>query len=221
MDTIGSTWETLTASDGHQLRGYLAQPRGKEKGRVVVVQELLGVTLHIRAVCERYAAAGYRALAPAFFDRVEPGLELSYTPDDIQRGRAAATAIPMADSLLDADAALGHLGGTAAIVGYCWGGAIAWAGAARLKVSAAIIYYGAIGDRLDEAPRAPAQLHFGEHDHAIPVAVPREAGRRHPGLITHIYPAGHGFNCDERDSFHPESAVLAQRRSLGFLQAVF
>lgn len=224
MSGIDSAWVNLTSADGHRLRAFQARPRGTEKGRLLVVQEIFGVNRHIRSVCERYAEDGYLTLAPALFDRVEHDVELAYDESGIQRGRALMGAVPMDSAIVDVEAALGHLGGSgsAAIVGYCWGGTIAWAAASRLPLRAAIAYYGGgIGNRLDEAPRMPALLHFGEQDHAIPLSVADGVRERHPGAIVHLYPAGHGFNCDERASFHRESAGLAYRRSLGLLQAVF
>lgn len=226
MSGIDSAWLDLTAADGHRFRGFQARPQGEEKGRLLVIQEIFGVNHHIRSVCEGYAAEGYRTLAPALFDRAERDVELGYDEAGIQRGRSLKDRLAIEDALRDAAAALAVLDGggapTAAIVGFCWGGTVAWAAAAHLPVRAAIGYYGGgIGDRLDEAPRVPTLLHFGEHDHAIPLSVAEGVRARHPSAITHLYPAGHGFNCNERGSFHPDSAALARRRTLGLLQAVF
>lgn len=223
MSEDGSARIKLTAADGHVLEAYEARPRKEEKGRVIIVQELLGVTSHIRRVCDAFADHGYTALAPAFFDRTEKRLELTYAPADIQRGQEIAKSLPLETTLLDAQAALEYLGGprSAAIIGYCWGGAVAWAAGTSLAVRAAVVYYGAIGPHLDKAPRTPTQLHFGEHDHAIPVSVAHDAAERHPMTISHVYDAGHGFNCDERESFHADSAALAGQRTLGLLRAVF
>mgnify|MGYP001188999953 CR=1 FL=1 len=222
--SIDSGWLDLTASDGHRLRGFEAKPRGAEKGRILVIQEIFGVNNHIRNVVQDYAAEGYRALAPALFDRAERDVELAYDDAGIQRGRGIMGKVSIDDALKDVEAALKHLGGdgSAAIVGYCWGGTIAWAAASQLGVRAAIGYYGGgIANRLDDAPRAPTLLHFGEQDHAIPLTVAEGVRERHPSTIVHIYPAGHGFNCDERGSYHAESAALAKQRTLGLLQAVF
>lgn len=224
--TIGATgaWTHLTASDGHRLTAYEARPVGPEKGRLLIVQEIFGINSHIRRVCDGYAADGYRTLAPALFDRAQRGVELPYDEAGVQRGRELMGAVSVDDALTDVAAGLAHLGGAegAAIAGYCWGGTIAWAAASRLPVRAAVAYYGGgIGNRLDEAPRAPVLLHFGETDHAIPLTVAEAVRQRHPAAITHLYPAGHGFNCDERASYDAASAALAKRRTLGLLQAVF
>ncbi|WP_448207309.1 dienelactone hydrolase family protein [Azospirillum sp. sgz302134] len=224
MSDVESNWLDLTVSDGHGFRAFEARPRGPEKGRLLVIQEIFGVNRHIRNVCEGYAAAGYHALAPALFDRVERGVELAYDEPGIARGRSLKGAVPMENALADTEAALLHLGGagSAAIVGYCWGGSIAWMAAARLPVRAAIGYYGGeIGNRLNETPRAPVLLHFGEQDHAIPLSVAEGVRRHHPSAIVHTYAAGHGFNCDERGGYDAESAAVARARSLGLLAAVF
>ncbi|MBP2292241.1 dienelactone hydrolase family protein [Azospirillum rugosum] len=217
-------WLDLTASDGHRFRGYEARPAGAEKGQILVIQEIFGVNNHIRNVCEDFAAEGYRALAPALFDRAERDVELAYDDAGIQRGREIMGKVTIDDALKDVAAGLAHLGGdgAAAIVGYCWGGTVAWAAAQRLVVRAAIGYYGGgIANRLDEAPRAPTLLHFGEKDHAIPLTVADSVRDRHPSVMVHLYPAGHGFNCDERASYDAESAALAKQRTLGLLRAVF
>lgn len=224
MNKQQGDWLDLTASDGHRFRGYEARPAGAEKGRILVIQEIFGVNHHIRSVCEDFAAEGYRALAPALFDRAERGVELAYDDAGIQRGREIMGKVTVDDALKDVAAALAHLGGdgSAAIVGYCWGGTVAWAAAQRLGVRAAIGYYGGgIANRLDEPLRAPTLLHFGEKDHAIPLTVADSVRERHPSVMVHLYPAGHGFNCDERASYDAESAALAKQRTLGLLRAAF
>ena len=222
----GVTGETveLQAGDGHRLSGFLARPVGEPRGSVVLVQEIFGVNRHIRSVCEGYAAAGFTALAPALFDRVERGVELPYDEAGIERGRGLMGRVSLDLALADMAAALNRLGGarSAAVVGYCWGGTLAWLAAARLPVRAAVGYYGGrIGEHAALVPQVPTLLHFGEKDHAIPLSVAEEVRRRHAQVVVHTYPAGHGFNCDERPSFDPESSRLARRRSLGFLEAVF
>lgn len=220
---IDTAWVDLTAADGHRFRGYRARPHGEEKGRLLVAPEIFGINPHIRSVVDGYAAAGYLTLAPTLFDRAERDVELGYDAAGIEKGRGIMGAIAFEDTLRDVAAALEHLGaGQAAIVGYCWGGTIAWAAASRFPLRAAISYYGGgVGNRLDEVPKVPTLLHFGETDHAIPLSVAEGVRQRHPAAIVHLYPAGHGFNCDARGSYHQPSAELALRRSLGLLQAVF
>jgi carboxymethylenebutenolidase len=216
---------TLEAADGHRLKGYLAQPAGAVLGSLVVVQEIFGVNGHIRRVCERYAQTGYVALAPALFDRIEAGVELAYDSEGMARGMELKRGVGHEKALVDVSAALAWLGGAekAAVTGYCWGGSISWLAAAQLPIRAAVAYYGGeIGKFMDRELKAPVLAHFGERDKGIPLSVPEELRARHPTAVTHVYAAAeHGFNCDERASYHAEAAELARRRSLGFLAAIF
>ncbi len=224
MSTISTEQLELVAADGHRLSAYLAKPAGEARGSVIVLQEIFGVNSHIRDVCDRYAAAGYTALAPALFDRQQRGVELGYDQEGIARGMQLRNASPTDKVMLDVEAALTALGGPgkAATVGYCWGGMLAWISATELPVAGAIAYYGGgIGNLLDVKLGAPVLLHFGEHDKLIPLTVAAQLREQHPSAITHVYPADHGFNCDQRSSYHEASAVLALRRSLGFLDALF
>lgn len=212
---------TLTASDGHELAAWRAGTEGAPKAGIVVVQEIFGVNSHIRAVADTYAAEGYLALAPALFDRLEPGIELGYDTDDVQRGRDIRSKIEHDDAVRDMEAAVEALaaqGLKVGVVGYCWGGSLAWNAATRLgKVSAAVGYYGGmIPDMADEKPKHPVMLHFGESDQSIPLEGVEKVRLAHPEVPVHIYPAGHGFNCDQRGSYHAQSAELARERTLEF-----
>ena len=211
-----------TAADGHSLSMYRADPAGEPRGALVIAQEIFGVNSHIRAVCDDYAAEGYVVIAPALFDRVEPGIELGYQPDDVTAGRAIREKVSLDEALADVEAAaklvigVGRIG----VVGYCWGGTVAWVAATRSRTfAAAVSYYGGgVPDLADEQPNCPVQLHFGEQDHAIPLAGVEKLQAAHPKLPVYIYPAGHGFNCDQRASYHAESARLARERTLTFLR---
>jgi len=211
---------SLTAADGHKFAAYLAQPEGRPKGGVVVIQEIFGVNSHIRAVADDYAAQGYLAVAPALFDRVKPSIELGYTEDDVTRGREIRGQVRNEDALLDIAAAADAVrsAGRIAAVGYCWGGTLAWLSATRLEGFAAVASYygGGIGNFAGETPHCPVILHFGEKDHAIPLTEVEAVKAAHPDLPVHVYPAGHGFNCDHRGSFEPKSAEIARERTLAF-----
>ena len=215
--------ETLQAADGHRLAAYRAAPTGKPRGALVVVQEIFGVTSHIRAVADGYAADGWLAIAPAMFDRVERGIELGYTPADIERGRELKGGCSNDHALLDIAAAVDTVrsAGKVAVIGYCWGGTLAWLAACRQPgLAAAVSYYGGgIGELVDLTPRCPVLAHFGERDASIPLSVPEALRTAHPEVEIHIYSAGHGFNCDQRGSFDAASAKLARERSLAFLNA--
>ena len=212
----------LEASDGHTFGAYRAQPDGKTRAGLVVIQEIFGVNSHIRNVADRFAAVGFDALAPALFDRTERGLELGYQPDDIDRGRAVRARVSNDEALLDLDAAIRFLARTGrpvAVVGYCWGGSLAWAAATRLRgLACAVSYYGGeVAKMADEQPHCPVMLHFGETDHAIPMEQVETVRAKHAALPLFTYPAGHGFSCDARGSFHAPSAALALKRTVAFL----
>src|SRR6267378_667823 len=195
----------LTAGDGHKLAAWRAEPKGKPRAALIVVQEIFGVNSHIKSVADGYAADGYLAIAPAFFDRVERGLDIGYTQPDIERGR---TFIPK----MQAD--------KVGIVGYCWGGTVSWMSASRLAgIAAAVTYYGGgITTNSGEKPKCPVMSHWGETDQAIPLDGVKKFLGEHPEVTSFVYPAGHGFNCDQRGSYHADSAKLARTRSLEFLR---
>jgi len=209
----------VTASDGHQLSAYLAEPTGKPRGGIIVIQEIFGVTRHIRDVADQYAAAGYLALAPALFDRLERNVNVPYT--DMEKAMGYMQALITDKVILDVQATLERAAtaGKVGVVGYCWGGMIAYLAAARLKIDAAIVYYGGGTDRhLGEKPRVPTMLHFGEKDAYIPRTAVEEIKAAYPQGIYHLYPAGHAFNRTDRASFEPASAKLAFERSVEFFR---
>ncbi|MFQ5566031.1 MAG: dienelactone hydrolase family protein [Paracoccaceae bacterium] len=213
----------LEAADGHRLDAYRAGPAGEAAAGLVVIQEIFGVNAHIRSVTERFAAQGFDAIAPALFDRVGRGIELGYEADDIADGRAIRAKVATDEALADvaaAVAALGADGRKVGVVGYCWGGSLAWAAATRLDgVGAAVSYYGGqVAEWADEQPRCPVMLHFGETDASIPMEQVQTVRAKHPDLPLHVYPAGHGFSCDARASYHAPSAALALERTLSFLR---
>jgi len=212
----------LGAADGHKLAAYRAEPDGKPRGALIVVQEIFGVNSHIRSVADGYAADGYLAIAPAFFDRVERGLDIGYAQADIERGRAFIPKMQWDKVMLDAGAALGNVksAGKTGIVGYCWGGTVSWMGASRLAgLSAAVTYYGGgITANSGEKPKCPVMSHWGETDQSIPIDGVKKFLAEHKEVTSFIYPAGHGFNCDQRGSYNADSAKTARQRSLEFLK---
>jgi carboxymethylenebutenolidase len=211
----------LIAADGHRLAAYLATPAGTPRGALVVLQEIFGVNSHIRAVADAYAADGYLAIAPAMFDRAERGVELGYTPDEVQRGQALKAACADAPALLDIAAAVAHgrTAGRVGIVGYCWGGYLSWLASGAVDgLAASIPYYGGgMPQRADVQPRCPVLAHFGEKDGHIPVDGVNALQAAHPAIAVHLYPAGHGFNRDVTAAYDGPSARLARERTLAFL----
>ena len=207
----------LTAADGHRLGAYLAEPAGRARGGLVVIQEIFGVTRHIRDVADQYAAAGYRAIAPALFDRVEPDVDVPYT--DFKRGIGYKQAMQNDKVMLDVAAAADRVraAGKVGVVGYCWGGTIAYLAAVGLPLDASVAYYGGeISHYVAQTPRVPMMFHFGEKDAHIPRTAIAQIEAAYPQGIYHLYPADHGFNCTDRASFEPASAKLAFERSVAF-----
>jgi len=216
---------TLTTADGFELGAYRAVAGGTEKGRVVVVQEIFGVNRHIRSVCDRLAAEGYSALAPAIFDRLAPDFQSGYSPDEIAEARKFIPQLDWTKLRLDVGAAADSLerDGPVAVIGFCLGGSVAFLTATqRDGLAAAICYYGGqIGRHADNKPLCPTQMHFGDRDQSIPMADVETIRAKRPDCEIHVYPAGHGFNCDERASYDAESAKLAWQRSMTFLAKGF
>jgi carboxymethylenebutenolidase len=215
---------SLTSSDNFKLSAYRADPAGKAKGGIVLIQEIFGVNPHIRAVCDRLAGEGYSALAPAVFDRQQPNFESGYTPDEIANARKFVANPDWGAMLRDVQASIDELkkDGPVAIMGFCMGGSIAFISAAKLNgLSAAVGYYGGnIAKTADEKPKIPVLLHFGEKDASIPMSdVEAIKAKRGGDCEIYVYPdAQHGFNCDERGSYNEAAAKLAWGRSMAFLE---
>ena len=220
---MSSSTITLTAADGFSSSAYLSEPSGTPRGAVVVLQEIFGVNSHIRAVADGYAAAGYLAIAPATFDRIERDVEIGYTPDEQARGvrlKAAVEALPAPGVLQDIQAAVDYVAraGKVGIVGYCWGGLLVWRSAEKVTgLSAAVAYYGGgmtVGSEPSRKPAVPTMAHFGDQDAHISVESVKALERAHPEVEVHLYAANHGFNCDQRASYNASAAATALERSL-------
>ena len=221
------TFIDLKSADGFVFPAYVAEPAGKPKAAVVVLQEIFGVNSHISSVADGYAAAGYLAVAPATFHRAQTGVDLGYTEADMKAGtelKAAAEALPAPGVLQDIQAAINHAaqttGGKVGIVGYCWGGLLTWRSACTLSgLSAAAPYYGGgmtVGDEPARQPACPVMVHFGNQDHWIPMDTVEAFQKAQPGVQVFVYEANHGFNCDQRGSYNEAAAKLAKQRTLDF-----
>ena len=212
---------TLVARDGHSLSAYEAGFADSPRA-LVVLQEIFGVNHHIRAVCDGFAEAGYHVVAPALFDRAERDVELGYTPPEGQRGMQLRSRIAAEATLADVLAAADHLGReSVGVIGYCWGGALAWAGATQsTRFKAAVGWYGGgIAATATAHPNCPVQLHFGALDDHISLSDVEAIRTAQPGIEVFVYEgAGHGFGCNERPSYDARATALAQERSLAFLQ---
>lgn len=212
----------LKAADGHEFSCYKAEPAGKPKGAIVVIQEIFGVNDHIRKTADLYASEGYLALAPAIYDRVKPGFDVGYTMPEMQEGFGYKGQVKLEDAMKDIQATVNEAGkaGKVGIVGYCYGGLLTWHSAAKVNgLTAAVPYYGGgIPDVADEQPKVPVMMHFGEKDSYIPMEGVEKVKAKHPDAKVFTYPADHGFNCDQRGSYDEPSAKEARKRTLEFFK---
>ena len=214
----------LRAKDGHELDAYVVQPGVPAKGGLVIVQEIHGVNAHIRAVADRYADDGFVVVAPALFDRIERGVELRGSGEDMQRAMDLLKSFDIEKGVDDVAAAVqcercfGNVK-KIGVVGYCLGGTLAWLSAARLPIHAAVGYYGGrIAQYLGERPKVPVMLHFGEQDQHIPQSEIDAIAKAYPEVSIYTYPAGHGFNRDGSAGYSASCATRASTRTLEFLR---
>ncbi|MGH8079138.1 MAG: dienelactone hydrolase family protein [Lysobacter sp.] len=216
-------WIDLDTPAG-PVRAWRADPAGIPRGGVVVIQEIFGLNAHIRAVAERFAQAGYVALAPALFDPVERDVELGYDPQGSVRGGELRNAVGFdrAGEIVGAAAhTLQSEGLRTAAVGFCWGGSLAFLANTRLDLPA-VSYYGArtvpfLNEPTRAPVRAPIMFHFGRHDGSIAPEAIEQHRNALPNAPIYLYEAGHGFNCDLRADYDAASAALAWTRTLDFL----
>lgn len=210
----------LTAEDGHTFNAYVAGPAPDGAKALVVIQEIFGVNSHMRRVCDMYAAQGYAVVAPALFDRAERGVELGYEAEDRARGIELRAQVPDAGMLADVAACKAAMAAASSvgIVGYCWGGSVAWLGNTRLGFDASVSYYGGqIVDTRNEPNNGPAMMHFGTEDASIPMADVERIQNDRPDLTIHVYEgAQHGFCCDDRATFSKPHCQQANERTLAF-----
>jgi carboxymethylenebutenolidase len=212
---------SLIASDGFKLGAYRADPSGNAKGGLVVIQEIFGVNHHIRNVCDRFAAAGYVAVAPALFDRISPNFESGYTPAEVEHARTFVPKLDWNAVMHDTVAAIDAVkdAGKVGIVGYCLGGSVSFKAACEVDgLACAIGYYGGqIAKNADNKPKVPTLLHFGDADQSIPITDVEIVKQKRPEVDVYVYHAGHGFSCDERGAYNEAAHTEALARTLGWL----
>ena len=213
-------WIALETPSG-RIAAWRAEPAIPPRGALVVIQEIFGVNAHIRAVVDRFASHGYVALAPSLFDHFENHVELGYDAEGAAYGRDLAMRLGFDRALEDVRAAAEAVEdiGDVGVVGCCWGGSLAFLACARIGLPAVSYYGGRTVPFLHEKPHAPLLLHFGEHDPIIPPADIEKHQDCLPEAEIHIWPAGHGFNCDQRVDFNATVAVRALQRTLAFFGA--
>ena len=213
---MGETIRLKSRFDGFELVAYRAPPQDARRGGLVLVQEIFGVTDHIRDLCEGFAEEGYEVIAPAFYDRLEQGFAAGHDPDGVAKGKAYSEATTWDQVQGDLQAAIGTLAAPVFVTGYCWGGAAAWLAACRCEgLTAASCFYGRrIAELADETPKVPTILHFGKLDASIPMETVEMIRARHPEVPTYLYDAGHGFVSDRGRDHDPDSARLARLRTI-------
>jgi carboxymethylenebutenolidase len=213
---MGETVRIQSRFDGFELDAYHAPPRDARRGGLVLIQEIFGVTDHIRELGDGFAEEGYEVIAPALYDRLERGFAADYSPSSIDKGRTYSQSTPWDQVQGDLQAAIDRLSPPVFVTGYCWGGAAAWLAACRSEgLAAAACFYGRrISELVDETPRVPTILHFGKTDASIPMEKVDEIRERHPDIPIYLYDAGHGFVSDRRADYHADSARLARLRTL-------
>lgn len=213
---MGEAIRLKSQFDGFELDAWHEPPRNARRGGLVLIQEIFGVTDHIRELCDGFAEDGYEVIAPAFYDRLERGFAATYEADDVARGVEYSKATPWDQVAGDVQAAIDALKPPVFVTGFCWGGAAAWLAACRCRgLSAASSFYGRrISELVDETPQVPTILHFGKTDASIPMERVEEIREKHPELPIYLYDAGHGFVSDRRQDYSADNARLARLRTL-------
>ena len=214
----------MKMKDGAEIGVYHVEPKGTRRGGLVVIQEIFGVTDHIKEMCDGFAADGYEVLGPSLYDREAPGFQATYSPEDVQKAiKIARGEHPFDLSVKDSQTCIDALKakGPVFITGYCYGGSVTWAAACKCDgLAAASGYYGGnIAQMAEWTPKCPTILHFGKHDHGIPMEAVEKVQKLHPEVKVYVYDAGHGFNSDRRTDYSPENAKLARQRTLDLFRA--
>lgn len=213
---MGETIAYKSPFDGFEVSAYHARPTDARRGGLLLIQEIFGVTDHIRELADAFAADGYETIAPAFYDRLERGFAADYSQEAIAKGVEYSQATPWDQVAGDAQGAIDLLSPPVFVTGFCWGGAATWLAACRCDgLSAAAAFYGRrITELNGETPTVPTILHFGKTDASIPPERVEEIREAHPDVPIYLYDAGHGFVSDRRADYHPDSARLARLRTL-------
>lgn len=210
----------IAGADGFQFGAYHARPKGERRGGVIVLQEIFGIDEHVRRDVDRWAQLGFEAVAPSLYDRREPGFTARHDPAGMQAGVGHARATPLDQAMGDVAACRDLLktGGKVFVVGYCYGGSLAWLAAAKVPgLSGASSYYGSlVKDNAGLELRCPVIVHLGRKDQGIPADEVKAAiAAAHPDVPVHIYEdAGHGFNNEDPERWDREASELARARTL-------
>jgi carboxymethylenebutenolidase len=216
------SWIDITAADGHTLGAWRGDPAGTPKGGLVIAQEMYGVNSYLCDVVDDYAAKGYLAIAPRLYDRLERGLIIEYDDEGNRRAKELYRNYDWSKAITDLEAArdaVAHAG-RVGILGFCFGGSLAWLAACRSTFTCAVSYYGGEMTRyMDEDTHCPIECHVGALDTALSPEKVAQFQVRYPDVPFHIYPeAVHGFDNEKRGArHHPEATRIARVRALDFL----
>jgi carboxymethylenebutenolidase len=213
---MGRQTSLTSQKDNFAFGAYHAPPEDARRGGLVLIQEIFGVTDHIRELADGFAADGYETLAPSLYDRQQRGFAAGYDRESIDLGRRYSEAAPWDEVAADLQACVAALAPPVFVAGYCWGGAATWLAACRCEgVAAASSFYGRrIPELIAETPRCPIILHFGRRDASIPPETIEAIGAAHPDIPIYLYDAGHGFFSDRRADYDADAARLARLRTL-------
>ena len=207
--------------DGKTIRICCSDPAQEPNAGIVIMHEAFGMNDHIRDICDRYARLGYLIVSPALYDRVEFGLEVpGYGELDLEKALELRKAANWDHSVNDMQVAidLAREAGPVGVVGYCWGGSLAWLAGTRCNVDSVVSYYGGqITKFINEIPKCPVMAHFALNDVHVPKDSAEKVKEYHPGVKVYTYEANHGFNCDQRSDYDIFSAKLAYSRTVTFL----
>jgi carboxymethylenebutenolidase len=216
----GATIRLKSAFDGFELGAYHVAPTDARHGGLVLIQEIFGVTDHIRELCDGFAEDGYEVIAPSFYDRQDRGFSTDYGGEGVAKAMRYSAAAPWDEVAGDIQAAVRALKGPVFVTGFCWGGTASWLAACRCEgLAAASSFYGRrIPELLAETPRCPIILHFGKTDASIPLETVEQIRAARPEMPIYLYDAGHGFVSDRRADHDPDSARLARLRTLQLFQ---
>ena len=215
MSAMGATLSLISGRDGFSFDAYRAPQEDARRGGLVLIQEIFGVTAHIRELADGFAADGYETLAPSLYERQQRGFAAGYDRESVDRGRRYSEAAPWDEVAADLAACVAALAPPVFVAGFCWGGTATWLAACRCEgVAAASSFYGRrIPELVNETPRCPIILHFGRRDPTIPPQTVETIADAHPEIPIHLYDAGHGFVSDRAD-YDPDAARLARLRTL-------
>jgi carboxymethylenebutenolidase len=213
---MGETVRLASAADGFEFAAYRAPVSDARRGGLVICHAIWGVTPHLRELADAYAEIGYETLVPSLFDRLQPGFaEHDTDPARFERQIGLAERTAWGADVLDAvQAAIDSLTPPVFLLGFCFGGTVAWLAAARCRgLSAVASYYGGqIVDYLAETPKVPTILHLGKTDELIPPADVEAIRAAHPDLPVLMYDAGHAFVAPS--GYDAEAARLSHLRTL-------